>query len=197
MGKRNRCTDARVCLFPFFSFFFFSFISFTQFTVERAANKWPSTILGQNWQANTLQRMQISRTIRQSRRWARRDSGRRRDTLIDNHLLSGHPARWPSSFILLSSSSRAFALGCPSDSVWISLFLRSFASLLTRSFNDKGRGAIKTPSVDILTLSRPTRFKFDTPSIRRNVLFTAHNASRNHLLRGRKSGREKINLGDR
>jgi len=86
----------RASVYFLFSLFF---ISFTQFTVERAANKWPSTIFGQNWQANTLQRMQISRTIRQSNRWARRDPGRRRDTLIDNHLLSGHPARWPSSFV--------------------------------------------------------------------------------------------------
>lgn len=83
-GQTKRCDGAPVCLFfsprpppssltPSLFFYFFR----VEFTVERAANKWPSTTLGQNWQANTSQRMQISRTICQSSRWACRGPGRR------------------------------------------------------------------------------------------------------------------------
>lgn len=71
--------DARVCLYPPSYFFLSPFFLFLpwRFMVERAANKWPSTTLGQNWQANTSQRMQISRAICQSSRWACRGPDRR------------------------------------------------------------------------------------------------------------------------
>jgi len=68
----------RPSVYSFLPFFFPSFfISSMKFMVERAVNKWPSTTLGQNWQANTSQRMQISRTICQSSHWAYRGPDRR------------------------------------------------------------------------------------------------------------------------
>lgn len=133
--------DARVCLFlpSHFSFLFFSSI---EFMVERATNKWPSTTLGQNWQANTSQRMQISRTICQSSHWACRGPDRRGHFNRQSFTIrpsSGASAPRTAHSPLRPSSSDASA----QDSGYISLS-DSFSSSprmrfpLTHSFNSKG-----------------------------------------------------------
>lgn len=185
-GQTKRRDGAPVCLFfsprpppssltPSLFFYFFR----VEFTVERAANKWPSTTLGQNWQANTSQRMQISRTICQSSRWACRGPGRRGHFNRQSFTIrrpNDVPPRSAHSSSFVLRRRRHFRPGslslCSSLHVLL-LVAPTFVSLFEPALSTVKGATIKTPSVDIpspppppsRTCSCSGRFKFDAHSV--------------------------------
>lgn len=184
-GQTKRRDGAPVCLFfsphpppssltPSLFFYFFR----VEFTVERAANKWPSTTLGQNWQANTSQRMQISRTICQSSRWACRGPGRRGHFNRQSFTIrrpNDVPPRsaHSSSFVLRRRHFRPGSLSLCSSLHVLLLVAPTFVSLFEPALSTVKGATIKTPSVDIpspppppsRTCSCSGRFKFDAHSV--------------------------------
>lgn len=131
--------------------------------VERAANKWPSTILRQNWQANTSQRMQISRTICQSSHWARRGPDRRGH--FNRQSFTIRPSSGASAPRATHSPLRPSS--CDASASHISLgqflFLSPHAFPSNPALSTVKGVAIKTPSVDIPPLS-PSRALIPTDS---------------------------------
>lgn len=143
----KRTNAMRASVYFFLSFF----ISSMEFMVERAANKWPSTTLGQNWQANTSQRMQISRTICQSSHWACRGPDRRGH--FNRQSFTIRPSSGASAPRTAHSPLRPPTLPLrvyPSDSFSFSPRTRF---PLTPTLSTVKGAAIKTPSVDIPPLS--------------------------------------------